>query len=118
MKLKEGETVKTKNSDIIKQNNAFLYVAVGTLLLLLVPFTLMMFKIPLYDPGSGYEVLNWDLADFVIMGFLIFGIGSMFVLVSRVIPSKYRIHAGIGLFLLFLWIWAELAVGLFTNWGS
>lgn len=101
------------------QNKAFVWVAVGTTLLLMVPFFLMKFKIPLYDPGSGYEVINWDLADFIVMGFLIFGTGSLFVLTARKIKKKsHRIALAMAFFLGFLWLWAELAVGVFTNWGS
>lgn len=100
-------------------NQAFVRVAVGTILLLMVPFLLMNFKIPLYDPGSGYEVLNWDLSDFIIMGILIFGTGSLFVLTARKVQKKaHRIVLVIAFLLGFLWLWAELAVGILTNWGS
>lgn len=110
--------MKTKNNDFIFQNKAFVWVAIGTLLLLIVPFSLMRLKTPLYDPGSGYEVINWDLTDFIVMGALIFGTGSLFVLVARMLDRKYRVAVAIICALGFLWLWAELAVGIFTTWGS
>lgn len=101
------------------RNKIFVWVALGTALLLMVPLLLMKFKIMLYDPGSGYEVINWDLTDFIVMGGLIFGTGSLFILAARKIQKKsHRIALALALMLGFLWLWAELAVGVFTNWGS
>ena len=76
-------------------------VAVGTLLLLLIP---LIGRFP------------WSLSDFVIMGILIFGAGSAFVLVTRTInnPDR-RIAIGIVTFIIFALIWAELAVGIFNS---
>lgn len=62
--------------------------------------------------------MNWTLSDFIVMGILILGISSLFVLVAKMTPKKYRTIIGIGFLLAFLWLWAELAVGIFTNWGS
>ncbi len=79
-----------------------LFIALATLALLLIP---LLFSWP------------WTLSDFVIAGVLIFGSGLLinFALMKG---GKYRlIIAGVILFL-FLWLWAELAVGVFTNWGS
>jgi hypothetical protein len=111
-------SIKTKNSDLIRDNKVFVWVAIGTLLVLLVPFALMTLKIPLLDPGSGYEVLNWSLTDFFILGVLLFGTGSTFIFVARRIDKKYRIVLGVLLSAILLWFWAELAVGIFTNLGS
>ena len=111
--------MKTKNTDIIMQNKIFVWIALGTIFLLTLPLLLMRFRVPLYDPGSGYEVLNWNLFDFVVIGTLIFGTSSFFVLVARKIQKKsHRIALAVTLLLGFLWLWAELAVGVFTNWGS
>lgn len=62
--------------------------------------------------------VSWDMTDFIVMGAMVFGTGSLFVLAARMISKKYRIIVGIALLLAFLWLWAELAVGVFTNWGS
>ena len=43
---------------------------------------------------------------------------SLFVLVARKVPGRLLLPIG-GLFLLgFLYLWAELAVGIFTGLGS
>jgi hypothetical protein len=111
--------MKLKNIDTTVQNKAFAWVAVGTAILLLVPFLLMILKIPLYDPGSGYDVINWSMSDFVMMGSLIFVTISFFLIVIRKVQKKsHRIALAMAFLLGFLWLWAELAVGVFTNWGS
>lgn len=110
--------MKIKNLDF-KNNEIFAWIALGTVFLLTLPLILMKFKIKILDPGGGYEVINWSLFDFVVMGVLIFGTGSVFVLIARKIQKKSQRVALALIFLLgFLWFWAELAVGVFTNWGS
>jgi hypothetical protein len=110
--------MKAKSNNIIMQNKVFTWVAMGTVLLLMIPFLLITFRISLLDPGSGTEVINWTLFDFIVMGSLIFGTGSLFVIVARNIDRKYWKIAAITCILGFLWLWTELAVGIFTNWGS
>lgn len=66
--------------------------------------------------GSGFE---WDATDFIVMGGLIFVAGMIFELAMHKIKTKkQRIIAGALVVLAFIYIWAELAVGIFTNWGS
>jgi hypothetical protein len=62
--------------------------------------------------------INWTLGDFIVMGILLFGTSSAFVLTARKSNKKYRAAIGIAFLIVFLWLWAELAVGVFTNWGS
>ena len=62
--------------------------------------------------------VNWTLSDFIVIGTLLFGAGSIFVLVARVTSRKYRALLGFAILMAVLWICVELAVGLFTNWGS
>jgi hypothetical protein len=100
--------MKAKNSDIILQNKVFLWITLATGSILLIPLIAMQFT------GE----VNWTLLDFVTMGFLLLGTGSMFVLTARKIDKKYRVSIGIAFIIAFLWLWAELAVGVFTNWGS
>jgi len=98
------------------KNKIFIWIALGTTFLLVLPLLLMKFRVPLYDPGSGYGLLSWDFFDFIVMGALIFGTSSLFVLAARKIQKKsHRIVLAIILLLGFLWLWAELAVGIFTN---
>lgn len=91
--------------------------AIITAAILLIPFLAMMFNWSVYDPGSGYEQVNWDLGDFAILGALIFGAGVLVELALK-LKSKYRIVVAIAVILGLLWLWAELAVGIFTTWGN
>jgi len=61
--------------------------------------------------------VSWTVADFVVAGVLLFGTGLMFVMAARMVP-KHRVIIGVALAALLAWLWIELAVGLFTNWGS
>jgi len=84
-----------------------LRVALVTGSILLIPLIAMQFT----------AEVNWTLSDFVIMGGLIFITGLLIDLAWRTL-GKYRALAVVGIVGLFLWLWVELAVGLFTNWGS
>ncbi len=59
----------------------------------------------------------WTVSDYVVAGTLLFGVGVALSLLFRK-AGKYRIPASIVVVVLFVWLWAELAVGIFTNWGS
>lgn len=68
--------------------------------------------IPLVAMQFTGEV-DWSLSDFVVAGILLFGTGMGFVLlVSKVIDPVYRAAAIVALAVLFLLVWAELAVGI------
>jgi hypothetical protein len=104
--------MKSRKSDNGILGNHIARIALGTVLVLLVPlvFTLL---------GSGVDGqgVHWTLSDFIIMGALIFIAGLAIDLILRK-AGKYRVYAGIAIVFLFLWLWTELAVGVFTNWGS
>lgn len=102
----KGET-SMKNHDIFTNNKLFAWLAVGTVAILLVPLIAMQFT----------DEVMWTALDFVIMGVLIFGGGSLFIVAARRI-KKHRLMLGALFLLAFLYIWAELAVGIFTNLGS
>lgn len=89
--------MKTTKKDIIMQNKIFLWIGAVTGVILLLP---LLANLP------------WSGSDFVIMGILLFGMGFFFVVAARITPRKYRLVIGIGIVLLFLLIWGELAVGL------
>jgi hypothetical protein len=76
--------------------------------LLLIPLVAMQFT----------SEVNWDAFDFTVMGSLLFGIGSLFVLVSRKVPRRYWAIIGVLFAASLVYVWAELAVGIFTDWGS
>ena len=81
--------------------------ALGTVSILLIPLVAMQYT----------SEVNWTLSDFMEMGTMLLVVGILLELILRS-KAKYRIAAAIAVVLAFLWLWAELAVGLFTNWGS
>jgi hypothetical protein len=102
------DTMKPNFTTIVMQNKVFAWIALATGLLLLIPLVAMQFS-------SG---VNWTAFDFVVMGALLFFTGSLFVLAARRLERKYWLAVGFVVGLAFLYLWAELAVGIFTNWGS
>mgnify|MGYP001825974275 CR=1 FL=1 len=99
-------TQETKS--LLFQRNVFTWIGAATGALLLIPLIAMQFT----------AEVNWGLADFVIMGALLFGLASMFVLIARRLPRPRRALTGIVFVVAFLYIWAELGVGVFTDLGS
>ena len=97
-----------KFNDMLYGDRAFVWIAMATGLTLLMPLIAMQFS----------NEVNWSRVDFFVMGFLLFSSGSLFVLVSRRLSQKRRLVVGVGFTLTFLYVWAELAVGIFTNLGS
>lgn len=93
---------------IISRNRVFAWIGVGTGIVLLVPAVAMRFT----------RQVNWTAADFIVMGVLLFGSASVFVLVARRVPRNYRVAVGVFFVLAFCYVWAELAVGIFTNLGN
>lgn len=89
-------------------HNSVFWIALGTALILLIPLVAMQFT------GE----VNWTPGDFIVAGALIFGTGLAFELITRRVGKRYRIVVGVVLALAFMWLWVELAVGLFTDWGS
>ncbi len=90
------------------RNAIFGWIALATGLLLLVPLVAMQFT----------TEVNWGLLDFVVMGSVLFGGGSLFVLAARKAPRRYWFAIGVVFAAAFLYGWAELAVGVFTDLGS
>jgi hypothetical protein len=106
-----------KNTDIIVHNRIFSWIAAAAAAILLVPYLAMQFNWVKPDPQNPADKgVNWTLLDFVVMGILIFGISSTFVLVARATPRKYRVFIGAGFLAAFLLIWAHLAVGIVDTW--
>ena len=60
------------------------------------------------------DEINWTLSDFIIMGFLllVFGMG-VHLISTRTKNLKFRILYILIVCVLFMLIWAELAVGIF-----
>lgn len=101
--------MSAKHAELIMQNKIFIWISAAVGLLLLIPLVAMQFS-------NG---VNWDAQDFRVMGILLFGTGSLFVLAARrLCTRRSRTIAGAAFLLALLYLWAELAVGIFTNWGS
>lgn len=100
--------MKTLGNNVFLRNLDFVGVALVTGLILLIPAVAMHF---------GDDV-KWDAADFLVAGFLLLGAGSLFVLITRRTPRRWRAVTGILCAAVLLDIWAELAVGIFTDLGN
>lgn len=85
-------------------------VAVGTGLILLIPLALQL-TIGTGVDGQGF---NWGPEDFVAMGILLFVTGLAIEVAMRKLKPEYRLFAIVAVVLLFLLIWADLAVGIFN----
>jgi len=60
--------------------------------------------------------VNWTPFDFLVAGVLLLSTGLTFELVIRKIKNiNYRIAISVALLIVFLFIWAELAVGIFNT---
>ena len=103
-KLERRKVTMYKNNKAINIQVRLLRLGVATGLVLLIPLVAMQFT----------KELNWGVEDFVIMGVLLFAMGLIYELaVRRIQVSTRRIIAGVVLALIFILIWAELAVGIF-----
>ena len=79
-------------------------ILLGVTLVLFIPFIAMWFS----------DEVSWSVADFVVMGVLLFVTALLREFANKIIKktnNRYLFMAVI--LLLFLFIWAELAVGLF-----
>lgn len=93
-------SIKVMNKKIFSR---ILYVV---LLLLCIPLFAMQFN------GS----VHWSLGDFILMGLLLMGLGISITLILNRIKNRKKSLLYIWiLIILFLLIWAELAVGIFNT---
>ncbi len=90
--------------NVMTSQKRFIYIIFGALSLLLIPLIAMQFT----------SEVDWSPFDFVVMGVLLIFIGSLIELVLRKVKKYNSRIAWLALiFVLFLLIWAELAVGIF-----
>jgi hypothetical protein len=94
--------MRPKSNDIIMQNRVFIWIALATALILLVPLIAMQFS----------DEVVWTLSDFSVAGALLFGTNLMFVLAARKVDKRYRVAIGVALMSALLLVWVELAVGI------
>ena len=86
------------------QNKRLFGILVAVPVLLLIPFIAMQFT----------REVNWDIADFLVMGTLLAGTGLMIELILRKVKKpKLRLALCIGILAILFLVWAELAVGIF-----
>lgn len=104
--------MKTKSINTIQHSITRVAIIVGGILF--IPFILSI-----HNRAVGRLGWNWTMLDFIIAGTLLGSFGLLIEIVRHTIHNKnYKIAIIVGLILFLLWIWVELAVGLFTNWGS
>ena len=90
---------------MITQNKNIIRTVLGTAFILLIPFLAMQFT----------DEVAWDLADFVIIGTLLFSTGLAYELITRKVRDiKHRVAIGVALVVALLLVWADLAVGIFN----
>jgi len=90
----------------MKKNRRLITILLAVPLILLIPLITMQFS----------SEVNWSLLDFIVMGALLLGAGLLLEVVLRKVPKKNNRIALIAIiFILFLLIWAELAVGIFNT---
>ena len=98
----------TASNSLISRNSIFAWLAAAACALLLIPLGAMQLT----------DAVNWSATVFAVMGALIFAAGSVFVLAARKVKPSRRLAVAVLVLALFLYVWAELAVGIFTNFGS
>lgn len=76
-------------------------------------FTILVLSIPLVAMQFTSEVA-WDVFDFIVAGTLLVGTGLIYEYLGHILPdSERRILLRFALLIIFLLVWAELAVGVF-----
>ena len=83
-----------------------LILLISLLLLLLIPFVEMQYS----------NEVKWSLNDFIIMGVILLSFGVIInKIIYHVVAFNKRVILISTLIILFLLLWAELAVGLFNS---
>lgn len=113
----KNNMVLTKNKDFIKDNKIFIWLSLLTGAILSLPYLAMKFDWIKPNPNNPNDRgVDWSLGDFLIMGILIFGMGTIFILIARKVKKKNRIIVAFVVFGIFVFIWAHLAVGIVDSW--
>lgn len=80
-----------------------------TIVLLLIPFIGM----------HTTDAVQWTRFDFIVAGALIFFTGYGIAIVqAQPVTTRRKIWMAIAIITAAIYVWAELAVGIFTNIGS
>ena len=106
--------METNHTEMNKPNKRLFGILLGATILLFIPIVLQL-SIGTGVDGQGF---NWQLGDFVIIGFLLFSTALLCEFALRKIKeTKIRILICGAILLVFLLIWADLAVGIFNIQG-
>jgi hypothetical protein len=90
-------------NNIVNLSKSLLIVALVTIIILLIPLIAMQYT----------TEVDWSVADYIIMGTLLFGTGSAFVILTAYSTNYlYKLAMVIAVGSTFLMIWVNLAVGL------
>src|SRR5688572_19125220 len=98
--------MKTKSKDLIKDDKVFGLIAACTAAILCIPLIAMQIS----------SEWDWGIFDFLIMGTLLFGAGSVFVLLARKVKKNQRLIVGLIILAAVLLTWVHLAVGIVDTW--
>ena len=94
--------------EILQRKSAFVWLIVGSCILLLIPFVAMQFN----------SEVRWTSFDFIAMGTLLLFVGFLLILLTRKLhPRQFHVSV-IAVCVGFLYVWAELAIGIFFSFGS
>ena len=109
------EIIRERMAIMAVQNKRIIVMLLAVLSLLMIPLVAMQFT----------DEVSWDLADFIIMGGALLGVGLAYELIARNVAKKlklensvYRFAFGIGLLGAFLLFWVNGAVGIIGNEGQ
>lgn len=91
----------------LQSNTVFLWLILAVTAVLAIPFIAMQYS----------TEINWSPADFVIIGLLLLAAGLTLIFIGRS-NMRYKLLLAVLVIFLLIYIWAELAVGIFTNLGS
>jgi hypothetical protein len=88
------------------KNKRFIIILLVITFLLLIPFISMQFT----------DEMNWSFSDFAIMGSMLLIVGvSCEITLRKVSKLVFRIAICLVILVAFLFIWAELAVGILDS---
>jgi hypothetical protein len=94
-----------KNNPLLKTQSAKrrVGITIGILALLMMPLVAMQFT----------DEVQWTAFDFIVAGALLLALGfSIEIIIRHVQTATFRIVALMLVLLVFLFLWAELAVGI------
>ena len=103
-----------KSAPLFLSKRIFVRLAVACGLLLLIPLLLQL-TIGTGVDGQGF---NWQLGDFIVMWVLLFAVGAATIVLATRVARQHWWLLGIASVLMLLYIWAELAVGIFMPFGT